>query len=402
MRRTFFIFLTFFITLLSHDVFAQNSIRLSEIEFVNLGDGRLFVNKRDEAKTPLEGKMRIITGFTTEYIDSEFAEGLAIGKWEYFKNNKLSEVINYDKGYITGEKLSYYEDGVTLKSKTPYDNGLENGERLSYYRDGITVNVKTPFVKGKVNGAVVRYSEDGKKEYEKTMKDGLDDGPERTYKDGEVMSEIVFKNGKAEGESFSIYNKGSNDCYKTTAFYKSGQYDGNYKEEYCNGSPKISGKYISGKKDGLWEYYKQDGSRRKPTEGYKDGELIKKITYYINGNIDTERNYKNGKEDGVVKQYTQDGTLKSEKNYINGKQVGKQMQYYSSSISDYIESSNYNESGKLDGEYLETYAETKKVKVKGQYINGQKNGKWLYYSLDGTPTREEVYEKGVQKSSTKL
>lgn len=79
---------------------SQNSIQLSEIDLVNLGDGQLYGHKRDEAKTPLEGKTRIITGFTTEYIDAEFAKGgMATGKWEYYSiSGTLTREEVYEKG----------------------------------------------------------------------------------------------------------------------------------------------------------------------------------------------------------------------------------------------------------------------------------------------------------------
>lgn len=278
MRKTIFISLTIFCVTFFCNLSAQNSIQLSEIELVNLGDGQLYGYKRDDAKTPLEGKIRIITGFTTEYIDAQFAEnGLAIGKWEYYKKNNLSVYSSYENGYQHGE----------------------------------------------------------------------------------------------------------------------------YAELKTDGSPKVKGNYLKGKKDGKWETYSSEGDI-KQLEVFKDDKVEKRVTYYTNGNVDMERNFKDGKEHGVSKTFRLDGTLKSEKSYVNGKQIGRQMQYFTSNHDDFIEISNYNDKGKRDGEFTETYAENKKLKTKGQYVNGQKDGKWKYYSLGGTLTREEVYENGVQKSSTKF
>lgn len=369
MRNFLFIAIALFF-LCTNDLIGQNSVQLNDIEIVNLGDGQVFGHKRDSEKTAINGKVRIITGYTTEYIDAEFANGLAIGKWEYYKNNNLARVTNYENGY-------------------------ENGERITYHHDGKTISTKTPLLKGKVNGVATRYNQDGKKEYEKSMKNGEDDGPERSFdENGEITSETIFKNGKAEGKAFATYNKKQSDCYTKTEFYKNGQLDGEYLEKYCDGETKTKGKYIAGKKDARWEYYKADGSRRKPTEEYQNGDLIKKITYYTNGNIETERNYKNGKEDGTTKQFTQDGELKSEKNYVNGKQVGRQMQHYTSSANNYIEISNYSTDGKKDGEYSENYTETKTLKTKGQYLKGQKHGKWITSDISGNLVKEEEYNNG--------
>ncbi|PXV68816.1 antitoxin component YwqK of YwqJK toxin-antitoxin module [Dysgonomonas alginatilytica] len=262
---------------ISNNSSAQNQIQLADIELTNLGDGQMYGHSRDEEKTPINGKSRIITGFTTEYIDAEFAKGYAIGKWEYYKDNKLSVYVTYDNGYMDGE----------------------------------------------------------------------------------------------------------------------------YAELFPSGTPKLEGKFVKGKKEGEWQTYNSDGDK-KLTEVYKANELEKKITYYTNGNIDTERNYKNGKEDGAVKQYTLEGVLKSEKNFVNGKQVGKQIQYYASNNGDYIETSNYSPDGKKEGEYSEVYADSKSFKVKGQYSKNQKDGKWVFENKAGKRVREEVYENGVLKTSTKI
>ncbi|MEN9919393.1 MAG: hypothetical protein RL662_1829 [Bacteroidota bacterium] len=360
----------FFIAILLHSLIAticaQERIQLNDIEIINLGDGQLFGTTRTSERTPINGKVKIINGYSSEYIDAEFSSGYPIGKWNYYKNDKIYESTNYVNGYEDGDKITYYDDAKTVK-------------------------IKTPLSKGKVNGTVVRYYSDGKKEYEKIFKDGTGEGLEKTYaEDGEIKSELFFKNGKEEGKSFSILNLGNHDCYKKSMSYMNGILEGEYKEEFCDGKPKISGKYITGKKDGIWLYTNKDG-RKKPTEEYKSGELIRKISYYSNGKVDAEQGYNKGKEHGTTKQYTVDGELKSEKNYVNGKQVGKQYQIYTSSTYSYFENSNYSPEGLKDGQYTEMYLETKSIKTKGLYIKGQKSGKWITSNIKGTLIKEEDF-----------
>jgi len=251
-------------------LYAQNSLQLSDIELVNLGDGQLFGHRRDADKTAINGKTRIITGVTTEYIDAEFHDGYATGKWEYHRNNKLYSYATYENGYMDGEFAELNQDG------TPKKRGF-------------------------------------------------------------------YKNGKKEGE---------------------------------------------------WDDFYSDGEK-KQTEQYKDDGLIKRITYYTNGNIEMERNFLNGKENGIEKRYTLEGDLKTEKNYVNGKQVDKQVQHYTSNLADYIQTSNYNESGKLDGDYSEIYTESGETKQKGKYKNGKKEGLWITGSPSGGKTKEENYENNI-------
>lgn len=105
---------------------SQEQLRIGDIEMLNLGDGRLFAREgRNKDDKPINGRVRIITGYTTEYIDAGFENGYADGKWEYYKNNVLSERKNYSKGYLNGERISYYGDANgKVTTEETYDNGL--------------------------------------------------------------------------------------------------------------------------------------------------------------------------------------------------------------------------------------------------------------------------------------
>lgn len=376
MKRLMSLF-TILIIISQVNIQAQEQIQLTDIEMINLGDGQRYATKKDTDKTPVDGKCRIITGYTTEYIDAEFKKGYAEGVWKYYKNNILTEEMAFAEGYLNGDQISYYPDGE--------------------------VKSKATLKKGKVDGTAVAYRHDGTIESELTMEDGIQEGPEKYYNnDGSIRSRTEFKNGKAEGESFSIINYGMSDQYRIIQFYKNGLLHGPYTEVYTNDQDKVSGKYSEGKKTGVWEYFKQNGDRAKPTDEYDNDDLIKRTTYYTNGNVDMERGMRKGKYHGAEKKYTLEGKLKSEKNYIDGKQVGKQMVYMTSNQADYVEVTNYNDKGKKDGEYSQIYADTDKPKQKGQYVNDQKDGKWQYFNRSGKVEKEELYEKGSLKSSTRF
>lgn len=258
---------------------SQNTIKIEDINIADLGDGQTFGHKRDEAKTPITGKVRIITGYTTEYIDADFNEkGLAIGKWEYYKEKRL-------RSYST-------------------------------YKDG--------------------------------------------YKDGE---------------------------------WASLSYSGDVEEK---------GEYLKGEKNGKWMKYFNNSDIPKEVKTYSNGDLVNTQTYYTSGKLESDRNFLNRKEHGHYKKYNNKGDLTMDENYANGKLAGKQFKYMHSNLNDYIETSNYNDKGRLDGDFQQEYAETKKIKVKGKYKNGQKEGKWIYNSLDGTPTKEETYEQGELKETRKF
>jgi antitoxin component YwqK of YwqJK toxin-antitoxin module len=344
----------------------MQNVHITDIEMLNLENGRIYAYERHNEKV-LNGKIRIITEYSNLYIHAEFINGYAEGKWEYYSNNKLSETMDYKNGYLNGVAITYQPDG-TIKERIPYRNS-------------------------KINGKYIRYYQHEKIEYEKEMTDGIENGIERFYdKTGRIIAETFYKNGKIDGKSFFYYERGE-ETFLSVAHYKDGELNGEYSEIFGDGSIKTKGKYIEGKKEGIWESYKSDKTRR-PTEEYKDGTLIRKITYHSNGNIEMERNYNiDGRLDGIEKKYDQDGNLKSELSYKNGKQVGKQIRFINSNGNEFIEICNYNESGKKHGEYSELFEPNMSIKSKGQYVNGQKHGKWTY-GHKHLLYQEETYDNG--------
>jgi antitoxin component YwqK of YwqJK toxin-antitoxin module len=358
-------------------VYAQESIKLSDISMINLGDGRLYATSYDSDKKPINGKVRIITGYTTEYTAAEFDKGYATGKWEYYKYNVLQSVRHYSKGLLDGETIEYYNDGETVKRHVVMKNG-------------------------KPDGLIVEYSQDGKKSYEKNMKNGVEDGYERRYaNDGSIISETFYKDGKVEGKTVSTVNKGTSSEKQTVSNMKDGKLEGEYLTTYSDGSVKTKGLYKNGQKEGLWESFKQDGKHDGPSEEYVNGKVVKKITYYTDNTPERETHFNmDGKKHGIERSWAYDGgQLKNEQNYVNGNLIGKQMRHVSSNHGAYLEYSVYNDASQKDGEYSEVWVETKNMKAKGQYAKDKKVGKWLYGGMEGkTPPKEEVYENGIRKS----
>ncbi|MDR2495847.1 MAG: hypothetical protein LBD21_01810 [Tannerellaceae bacterium] len=353
---------------------AQQPVQIHDIKMINLGDGRLYATSIDKGK-PLNGKMRIITGYTTEYIDAQFSKGYATGRWEYYKNNLL------------------------LK-RTSYAEGLTHGEVVEYHPDGETVKATATMVGGKVDGTNYMYDRNGRKEYERSMSNGVAEGYERRFDpDGNITEERFYKNGKAEGKAFQVINRGQSDEYTMRASFVKGQYDGDYTETFAGGALKVRGAYTEGKRIGAWEYFKRDGSHAKPTEEYVNNTVVRRTEYFTDGKVSRELNFNSeGKKHGAEREYDfEDGRLVKELNYVDGKLLGRQMRRMSSNIyGRYMEYCTYNEAGRKHGEYLETFEDGGQMKSKGMYDNDKKVGTWLYGEDSGkTPPKEEVYDKGI-------
>ncbi len=348
--------------LCSLTVWAQKEIKIVDVDIINDGEGRLYCYYRSDKK-PVDGPVRLMDGYRSEYVETEFKAGYATGTWKAYDNNVLVSEGTYKEGYRDGQFTDYYID------KEPKS--------------------RTTFVNGKVNGKVTTWHPNGKIATEKEFKNGVEDGSDIIYnEDGEVRSESHYANGKQTGKSVRQIT-GNRGDYTLTAYYKDGQYDGEYSEVYTDGIVKVKGAYTNGKKTGQWDNCKDDGTKT-GTEVYDTtGDLIKKITYFNTGKVEIERAMKNGKSEGVTRKYDNEGKLKSEINYKNGREDGKSYVFYTSNQDDYSATSYYT-NGKLNGDYSETY-ENGKPKVKGTYTNGSKSGKWTYYKNNGKVDREETF-----------
>lgn len=197
-----------------------------------------------------------------------------------------------------------------------------------------------------------------------------------------------FKDGYAVGK-WNIYKKSN---LIESMFYDDGYLDGEYIELSPYGNIRTLGYYRKGKRNGSWDEFYESGDKNK-TCTYEDGDKILQIYYNTDGSIRSEQEFKNGDKNGVYRLYSYpDHLLKIERNFVDGTLVGKQFIWYTSNLNDYYQYSNYNEFGKLDGDFSEIYIDTKNVKTKGQYKNGRQMGKWIYGEPNGTIYQQNTYD----------
>ncbi|MDR1403182.1 MAG: hypothetical protein LBJ60_05720 [Tannerellaceae bacterium] len=376
MKTKAFILLLWALSPLLFPLSAQREIKLQNINCYNLGDGRYYCRYTASEK-PIQGTARIIDGYTTQYIDATFNDGIPHGSWKTYRHNILAEEYNYDKGLLHGASKEYYPDG-SLKSVRNYAGG-------------------------KLHGKLTDYNGDGTVGHEANYRDGLQDGPEITYDaGGKIRSQTVYSSGKPTGAQVRDF-----DDYTLTANYDAkGDLDGEYAEMFRNGNVKTKGKYIHGKKEGVWETGRKDG-KKIATEEYKDGDKVKETAYYTDNTVERVREIKNGKKNGWERTYNYgDGSLKSELYYKDGQlasaanpnQPGKpglikQTKHMTSNLGSFIQTF-YQSDGQYEGAYEEQYEDGGAIKTKGQYAGGKKEGAWTYETSRGEKEREENYVAG--------
>ncbi len=114
-------------------------------------------------------------------------------------------------------------------------------------------------------------------------KDSLKQGIWRTYyPNGNLASEIVYKNGKKQGLEIHWHNNASK-CVKQEMYYNSGVLDGPVTYYYKNCKKELIENFKNGVKEGI------------------------EISYHPNGHIKAEGYYKKGNLDGMYKVYDKNG-----------------------------------------------------------------------------------------------
>lgn len=173
--------------------------------------------------------------------------------------------------------------------------------------------------------------------------------------------------------NYLLYLKGGTELFTGTA-----------ERKWPNGKTENTDQYYKGKRDGKCISYSANGNISSVIN-YKDGNYGgEMIYYYDNGNIESENNYCNGIRDGKEITYFYSGKICSYSNYKNGKITGTSTYWY--------------ENGTKNWEY--TYNKGKPEKsfrwdTSGNIINES------YYSNDGYGSFVKSYSwyKNGQKKS---
>ena len=173
-----------------------------------------------------------------------------------------------------------------------------NRTDIQYWDNG---NLKSEihYKNGKINGLAIWYYENGKKYYEANYIDEKLEGPLTTWhSNGYLKSREVYRNDMLNGKSIQYNTQG----IKTEeVFFVNDTMHGEYRAWYDDRTKRIEGQYIYGMMDGRWFYWDQYG--------------------YLVGEGDFQ------KGTGVQKKYNFDGTLQGKLFFLNNEKHGKEVYY---------------------------------------------------------------------------
>lgn len=213
----------------------------------------------------------------------------------------LYEGIVDEQGRKQGPWKIYYRSGG-LKARGSYKNDLKVGTWKYFLEDG-SLEQTGSYISGKPDGLWTWYFPNGELWREEEYVLGLEDGVSIEYNDtgaviaqGEYIS--GFKEGKwffqlndhrEEGKFFEGERTGEwkhfyldTDNLRFTGFYENGIKNGLFVWFYPDGSVKRRGNYLNNNRDGIWEFFNEQGERIITIE-YNEGEEVRyngeKISY---------------------------------------------------------------------------------------------------------------------------
>ena len=293
----------------------------------------------------------------------------AAGKIIYegqFKDDKPYGEFKYY--YNTGElkvTSNFSDAGKTTRSKMYYTNGKKKAEGKyvdeqkdsvwKFYSDAELLLKEENYSKGKKNGTFKAYNEDGSLAKEENWKMDVKEGScKEWYEKDHLKSETNYVNGIMEG--------------KTTYYYPSGIIS-------------ATGNYKKGIKDGAWKYTQGDGK-----SGSQD--------LYVNGVIK-----KSQRDNGEFEEYyPKSNILKATYTYANSKKNGAFKEYYEAGEWKIEVVPAHDEFPEEQRQYFEG----EKIQRSGNYKDNNLDGKIVYFKLDGTIEKTEMYVNGVlQKNDGK-
>ncbi|POY36347.1 hypothetical protein C3K47_11405 [Solitalea longa] len=326
---------------------------------------------------------------------------------EYFNNGALSAVAEVKNDKLSGPYLSYYSSGYPA-GKGNFNNGEKVGEWTYYDENGKLSKTENhtdsknftfksfydngfiaqegAFENDNYTGLIKNYSKSGALSRELTAVNNQIEGKMTNFYDfGNKRSEVSYTNGQREG----IYtNYHLNGAIFNTGTYKNDKETGPYKEYYISGKIKVEGNMESDEYAGDWKWYNENGTLSK-TGSYKNGKETGVWIYYDeDGKKNYENNFIAGQLDGISNE------IKNDKIYNQFIYKNSKLKSYTSFLNNYT----VNCSGKTN---VTIYDENGKKNREGVMNDGEMEGLWRYYNIQGSLAIEINYSKGQKEGSYK-
>ena len=327
-----------------------------------------------------------------------FNDGLEIGRAiEYDSSGNIIQLIIYKKGYVVErERINRYDaknmphgkwkwffDEEILQSEGSFKHGLKNGYFKEFDRDGNLLSAKKF-----VNGEEIEKAEELVKL--DIRRDYYPNGNLKvvaTYNENGVP-EGVRREYNPDGEVKKAYVFRKGKIVEEGIFTDAGEKEGNWKEYYPNGDLKAIGSYQNDNKQGQWKYYYPSGQLEqigKFVDGKPDSVWH---WYYQSSELLREEHFYNGLSDGLLTEFSEDGLVITRGDFIEGKKEGVWV---------YTVGDNRDEIEYIDGlrnGMFKSYYKDITISYEGKFVDDLPNGEHKWYWVNAKIKKQGKYVMG--------
>lgn len=327
-------------------------------------------------------------------------DGKPDGYWKnYYENGHLKSEGNR-KNFLLDSLWKFYDETGRLKLEIQYRNGKKNGYRTSWLGDEV---YKEPFVNDVKQGNAYYFYPNGKIKMKIPFVDGLEQGTAYQYAlDGRIIQIIRYKKGYVVSrERINQYDANGrpngvwkwfyeNEKVKMTGFYNHGLKNGYFKTYDPNGNLIATTKYVNGEKQKAAE---------------KVNLLEVRTDYYPDGKVRVVGTYnKEGKPEGIRREYDEKGNVVRSYIFNNGRIVGEGIfteageqegfwkEFY---LDGSLKASGFYSKDKKTGHWQYFYPNGQ-LEEEGNYVNNRPDSTWHWYYQDGKPLRIEHFFDGLE------
>jgi antitoxin component YwqK of YwqJK toxin-antitoxin module len=364
---------------------------------------------------------------TAENYENDVKQG---NTSNYYKDGKVKQTIPFAAGKEEGQGFEYAPDS-TIITLTQYKmgfiqkeekinrkdaNGLKQGAWKIFYPSGMIKN-EVNYTDDKMNGYYKEYATNGSlinttKYINGALQTNVPelaklDVKTEYYDGGAVKFTGTYKDGVAEGiqREFSPEGKVINSKVFVDGVLTgegildtAGRQQGPWKEYHPNGQIMSQGEYLNGKRIGEWVFYHPNGKVEQKGKYDKKGKAQGGWKwFYESGHLLREENYRNNLQDGTMTEYSDTGKVITKGDYIDGQKEGPWM----FELADYRDEGSYKDD-KRDGEWKHYYTDNGKVRFVGKFIDGVPDGDQVYYYPNGKEKQTGKYVGGQKEGEWKF
>ena len=215
---------------------------------------------------------------------------------------------------------SSVNDGFSFSNLFSKDRVLEQ----ELIKEGLIYFYKNePF-----NGIAFGMYDANKIKFEKAFIDGKEEGLQRHwYGNGQIRSEEFVKNERPDGKYKTWFENGQ---LEVETNYVNNNINGTYESFYENGQQESESKYEIIEERDLVPAVTSEGKETFIDQGKKTSsiEIGKSITWYKNGQLNTERNYVKGNLIGLQIAWRENGTVYEKLNLKKGEKIDYWRRWY--------------------------------------------------------------------------